>query len=98
MCVCVCVCVYVCVCFSPFHRPHALTLTITLTRTLTPTHPFSRPFLAGLRRDGRRNDNLREWEAVVGMIPHADGSAYARQGQTKVVAIVNGPKQVRGGV
>lgn len=50
----------------------------------------------GLRRDGRRNDNLREWEAVVGMIPHADGSAYARQGQTKVVAIVNGPKQGAG--
>ncbi|EGD75161.1 hypothetical protein PTSG_06814 [Salpingoeca rosetta] len=47
----------------------------------------------GLREDGRRANELRRVEANVGMFPHADGSAYFQQGDTKVVAIVNGPKQ-----
>eukprot|EP01147_Barroeca_monosierra_P005023 gene5024-8752_t len=47
----------------------------------------------GLRLDGRRANEIRRVQAVVGMFPHADGSSYFQQGDTKVVAIVNGPKQ-----
>eukprot|EP00056_Hartaetosiga_gracilis_P019685 m.15482 g.15482 ORF g.15482 m.15482 type:complete len:238 (+) comp7857_c0_seq1:107-820(+) len=47
----------------------------------------------GLRGDGRRATDLRRVQASVGLFPEADGSAYIEQGQTKVLTIVNGPKQ-----
>ena len=45
------------------------------------------------RSDGRANDEMREIEAKVGVIPEADGSAMFRIGKTTAIAGVYGPKQ-----
>lgn len=44
------------------------------------------------RPDGRKNDELREMKARVGIIPNADGSAMFSFGDTVAIAAVYGPK------
>lgn len=48
----------------------------------------------GLRRDGRRNDELRPLKITVGVLKNADGSAYIEMGKNKIMAAVYGPKEV----
>lgn len=50
--------------------------------------------LAGLRLDGRREDETRRVRARIGIFHRADGSAYIEQGNTKVLVVVYGPRQV----
>ncbi|XP_076454684.1 exosome complex component RRP41-like [Babylonia areolata] len=49
------------------------------------------------RVDGRRPNELRKIECRLGVFRQADGSAYIEQGNTKVLAAVYGPHEVRGG-
>ncbi|KNC47684.1 uncharacterized protein AMSG_11787 [Thecamonas trahens ATCC 50062] len=49
----------------------------------------------GLRLDGRRPDELRKLQARMDLFSRADGSAYVEMGNTKVVAAVYGPREVR---
>lgn len=49
----------------------------------------------GLRLDGRRADELRQIRCKLGVFSQPDGSAYIEQGNTKVLAAVYGPHQVR---
>ncbi|TRZ09743.1 hypothetical protein HGM15179_017353 [Zosterops borbonicus] len=51
---------------------------------------------AGFRADGRRPEELRKVRARLGVLARADGSAYLEQGNTKVLAAVYGPHEVRG--
>lgn len=46
------------------------------------------------RPDGRANDDLRPIKMQVGILKHADGSAYVEFGKTHVVASVYGPRKV----
>ncbi len=46
------------------------------------------------RFDNRKLDETREIEAKVGIIKRADGSAYFRIGDTKVIAAVYGPREL----
>ncbi|CAM9516801.1 unnamed protein product [Discosporangium mesarthrocarpum] len=50
--------------------------------------------LAGLRPDGRRAREIRRVRCRFGVFKGADGSAYLEMGQTKVIAIVKGPREV----
>ena len=50
---------------------------------------------AGLRQDGRRPKELRRLQCRFGVVPKADGSVYYEQGLTRVIAVVNGPREVR---
>ncbi|NXL90027.1 EXOS4 protein, partial [Alectura lathami] len=50
----------------------------------------------GYRADGRRADELRKVRARMGVFAQADGSAYIEQGNTKALAVVYGPHEVRG--
>jgi len=47
-----------------------------------------------MRFDGRKDDELREFEGKIGVIKNADGSAYFRTGKTEVIAAVYGPRQL----
>ncbi|MFH1209797.1 MAG: exosome complex exonuclease Rrp41 [archaeon] len=47
-----------------------------------------------MRINGRKNDEMREMEARVGIIKRADGSAYFRIGETIAVAAVYGPREL----
>lgn len=49
----------------------------------------------GLRLDGRKPTELRQLRCKLGVFSQADGSAYIEQGNTKVLAAVYGPHQVR---
>ncbi|VVC32325.1 Hypothetical protein CINCED_3A010613 [Cinara cedri] len=49
----------------------------------------------GLRTDGRRSDELRRIRCKMGVFNQPDGSAYLEQGNTKVVAAVYGPHEIR---
>jgi len=49
----------------------------------------------GLRLDGRRAKELRRIKCSLGSLAGADGSAYFQQGNTKVLATVHGPRQVK---
>ncbi len=49
----------------------------------------------GLRIDGRRQTEMRNYFARIGTIGQADGSAYLEMGHTKVLAACYGPKEVR---
>ena len=49
----------------------------------------------GLRVDGRRPPELRKLQCRLGVFRQADGSAYLEQGNTKVLATVYGPHDVR---
>ena len=50
----------------------------------------------GLRMDGRKSGELRRIQCNMGVFGQADGSAYLEQGNTKVLAAVYGPHEVRG--
>ncbi|XP_077209674.1 exosome complex component RRP41 [Paroedura picta] len=50
----------------------------------------------GFRLDGRRAGELRQLRARMGVFAQADGSAYLEQGNTKALAVVYGPHEVRG--
>lgn len=49
---------------------------------------------AKLRSDGRKNDELRDIEAKIGVIKRADGSALFRIGKTIAYAAVYGPREL----
>ncbi|KAI9283271.1 putative exosomal 3'-5 [Sporodiniella umbellata] len=49
----------------------------------------------GLRIDGRRANELRKITAKTSVFSQADGSAYIEQGNTKCLAAVYGPREVR---
>lgn len=49
----------------------------------------------GFRIDGRRSHELRKIQCKLGVFSQADGSAYVEQGNTKVLAAVYGPHEVR---
>lgn len=49
----------------------------------------------GLRLDGRRADEIRHVACQLGPLPNADGSSIFKQGNTKVMAAVYGPHEVR---
>ncbi|XP_066290141.1 exosome complex component RRP41-like [Branchiostoma lanceolatum] len=51
----------------------------------------------GYRIDGRRSSELRKVCARMGVFTQADGSAYIEQGNTKALATVYGPHEVRKG-
>lgn len=48
----------------------------------------------GLRRDGRKLDELRPIKLEVGVLERADGSAYIEWGENKILAAVYGPREV----
>nr|CAG4641960.1 EOG090X0BHT [Eurycercus lamellatus] len=50
----------------------------------------------GLRLDGRKPNELRRIRCSLGIFAQADGSAYLEQGNTKVLAAVYGPHEIRG--
>jgi exosome complex component RRP41 len=50
----------------------------------------------GLRLDGRKSGELRRLRCKMGVFGQADGSAYIEQGNTKVLAAVYGPHEVKG--
>ncbi|XP_059579601.1 exosome complex component RRP41 [Alligator mississippiensis] len=50
----------------------------------------------GFRADGRRAGELRKLRARMGVFARADGSAYIEQGNTKALAVVYGPHEMRG--
>lgn len=50
--------------------------------------------IAGLRLDGRRPGEVRRIQCKLGLLTKVDGSAFYEQGNTKVVAVVHGPRQV----
>lgn len=50
---------------------------------------------AGLRLDGRRAHELRTLSAQLGVLPQVDGSALFALGNTRVLATVYGPREVR---
>ena len=68
-------------------------------------HPKEFPYLEkiysiilshkGLRVDGRRPPELRRLQCQLGVFQQADGSALLEQGNTKVLATVYGPHDVR---
>ncbi|BAT92754.1 hypothetical protein VIGAN_07158100 [Vigna angularis var. angularis] len=49
----------------------------------------------GLRLDGRRPMEMRQIRAEIGAVSKADGSAMFEMGNTKVIAAVYGPREVR---
>jgi exosome complex component RRP41 len=49
----------------------------------------------GLRKDGRRPDQLRPIKIEAGVLPNADGSAYIEWGSNKVLAAVYGPREAQ---
>jgi exosome complex component RRP41 len=48
----------------------------------------------GVRKDGRRVDELRPVKIEVGILRNADGSAFIQFGKNKIMAAVYGPKEV----
>src|SRR5437016_6322058 len=50
----------------------------------------------GLRSDGRRPHEIRKVNCRMGVFETADGSAYVEIGNTRVLASVYGPHEVRG--
>ncbi len=48
----------------------------------------------GLRRDGRRPDQLRPIKIEIGVLSNANGSAIVEYGNTKVIAAVYGPREL----
>ncbi len=50
--------------------------------------------MAHKRPDGRKNDELREMKAEVGVVPNADGSALFSFGKTVAIAAVYGPRML----
>ena len=58
----------------------------------TSLYPFTR-----LRPDGRRWNELRQINAQISTNAASDGSSYLEMGNTKVLCIVTGPAEQRGG-
>ncbi|KAI8926361.1 ribosomal protein S5 domain 2-type protein [Entophlyctis helioformis] len=52
------------------------------------------PPAAGLRRDGRRPDQLRPMFAKTGTVSQANGSAFLECGAAKILCAVYGPRQL----
>jgi exosome complex component RRP41 len=50
--------------------------------------------VAGLRVDGRRSEEVRRIRTRFGLFSRVDGSSYYEQGNTKVVAVVYGPREL----
>ncbi|KAL4234845.1 Exosome complex component RRP41 [Mactra antiquata] len=50
----------------------------------------------GFRVDGRKANELRRIQCRLGVFTQADGSAYIEQGNTKILAAVYGPHEIRG--
>ena len=48
----------------------------------------------GIRLDGRKADELRPVKVQVGVLSHADGSAYIEHGKNKILVGVFGPREV----
>ncbi|GLE06678.1 hypothetical protein PINS_up016072 [Pythium insidiosum] len=51
--------------------------------------------VAGLRVDGRRSEEVRRLRARLGALPARGRVAYLEQGNTKVVAVVYGPRELK---
>lgn len=51
--------------------------------------------VAGLRVDGRRSEEVRRIRTRFGLFSRVDGSSYYEQGNTKVVAVVYGPRELK---
>ncbi|KAJ4896349.1 3'-5'-exoribonuclease family protein [Raphanus sativus] len=49
----------------------------------------------GLRLDGRRFNEMRQIVAQVGVVSRADGSAIFEMGNTEVIAVVYGPREIQ---
>lgn len=49
----------------------------------------------GLRLDGRRANEIRKITCKLGVFGQSDGSAYFELGNTKVLAAVYGPHEVK---
>jgi exosome complex component RRP41 len=50
----------------------------------------------GLRSDGRRPNEVRKMNCSLGVFDQSDGSAYVELGNTRVLAAVYGPHEIRG--
>jgi exosome complex component RRP41 len=50
--------------------------------------------LSGLRTDGRRRGEVRKLNTRIGLLERVDGSAFLEMGNTKVLAVVHGPREV----
>ena len=50
----------------------------------------------GLRSDGRRPSEVRKMSSSFGVFDQSDGSAYVELGNTRVLAAVYGPHEIRG--
>jgi exosome complex component RRP41 len=48
----------------------------------------------GIRRDGRKVDELRPISIEIGTVPKADGSALINMGKNKILVAVYGPREV----
>jgi len=48
----------------------------------------------GVRRDGRKYNEIRSISMEMGLIPKADGSALINMGKNKILAAVYGPREV----
>jgi exosome complex component RRP41 len=48
----------------------------------------------GIRLDGRKADELRPVKLQVGVLSHADGSAYIEHGKNKILAAAFGPREM----
>ena len=66
-------------------------VTLPISSLLTWLHSLH----TGLRVDGCRPPELRKLQCRLGVSRQADGSAYLEQGNTKVLATVYGPHDVR---
>lgn len=51
--------------------------------------------VAGLRVDGRRSEEVRRIRTRFGLFSRVDGSSYYEQGNTKIVAVVYGPRELK---
>ncbi|XP_025405893.1 exosome complex component RRP41-like isoform X2 [Sipha flava] len=60
-----------------------------------PTAPMDLLSRLGLRTDGRRSDELRRISCKMGVFNQPDGSTYLEQGNTKVLAAVNGRTRLK---
>lgn len=49
----------------------------------------------GFRVDGRKTSEIRKFNCKLGVFEQADGSAYVEMGNTKVLAAVYGPHDIR---
>jgi len=48
----------------------------------------------GIRTDGRKVDEIRNFKCAVGVLENAEGSAYVEHGGNKIYAAVYGPREV----